>query len=46
VATLERELIRRALEASGGNRAEAARPLGISRRYFIRSWKNIKSNDS
>jgi transcriptional regulator with PAS, ATPase and Fis domain len=46
VAALERELIRRALEASGGNRAEAARPLGISRRYFIRSWKNIKSNDS
>jgi DNA-binding NtrC family response regulator len=34
VAALERELIRRALEASGGNRAEAARRLGINRRLL------------
>ncbi|HYO90821.1 MAG TPA: sigma-54 dependent transcriptional regulator, partial [Pyrinomonadaceae bacterium] len=34
VAALERELIRRALEASGGNRAEAARLLGINRRLL------------
>lgn len=34
VASLERELIRRALEASGGNRAEAARRLGINRRLL------------
>jgi two-component system response regulator AtoC len=34
VATLERELIRRALESSGGNRAEAARRLGINRRLL------------
>jgi DNA-binding NtrC family response regulator len=34
VAALERELIRRALEATGGNRAEAARRLGINRRLL------------
>lgn len=34
IASLERELIRRALEASGGNRAEAARRLGINRRLL------------
>jgi two-component system response regulator AtoC len=34
VAALERELIRRALEASGDNRAEAARRLGINRRLL------------
>jgi two-component system response regulator AtoC len=34
VAALERELVRRALEASGGNRAEAARLLGINRRLL------------
>jgi two-component system response regulator AtoC len=34
VAALERDLIRRALEASGGNRAEAARRLGINRRLL------------
>jgi two-component system, NtrC family, response regulator AtoC len=34
VAALERELIRRALESSGGNRAEAARRLGINRRLL------------
>ncbi|OLE53219.1 MAG: hypothetical protein AUG51_14090 [Acidobacteria bacterium 13_1_20CM_3_53_8] len=34
VAALERELIRRALEAAGGNRAEAARLLGINRRLL------------
>jgi two-component system, NtrC family, response regulator AtoC len=34
VASLERELIQRALEASGGNRAEAARRLGINRRLL------------
>ena len=34
IASLERELIRRALEASGGNRAEAARHLGINRRLL------------
>lgn len=34
IASLERELIRRALEASGGNRAAAARRLGINRRLL------------
>jgi two-component system, NtrC family, response regulator AtoC len=34
VAALERELIRRALEATGHNRAEAARRLGINRRLL------------
>jgi two-component system, NtrC family, response regulator AtoC len=34
VAELERQLIQRALEASGGNRAEAARRLGINRRLL------------
>jgi two-component system response regulator AtoC len=34
VAALERELIRRALEATGENRAEAARRLGINRRLL------------
>jgi two-component system, NtrC family, response regulator AtoC len=34
VAALERELIRRALEATGQNRAEAARRLGINRRLL------------
>jgi two-component system response regulator AtoC len=34
VAALERELIRRALEATGDNRAEAARRLGINRRLL------------
>jgi DNA-binding NtrC family response regulator len=34
VAALERELIRRALEAAEGNRAEAARRLGINRRLL------------
>lgn len=34
ISALERELILRALEASGGNRAEAARRLGINRRLL------------
>lgn len=34
VAALERELIRRALETASGNRAEAARLLGINRRLL------------
>jgi two-component system response regulator AtoC len=34
VGALERELIRRALEAAAGNRAEAARLLGINRRLL------------
>lgn len=34
VSALEKELIRRALEASGDNRAEAARRLGINRRLL------------
>jgi len=34
VAALERELIRRALEATNNNRAEAARCLGINRRLL------------
>lgn len=34
VAALERQLIARALDASGGNRAEAARHLGINRRLL------------
>jgi DNA-binding NtrC family response regulator len=34
ISALERELILRALAASGGNRAEAARRLGIDRRLL------------
>lgn len=34
VAALERELIKRALDAANGNRAEAARLLGINRRLL------------
>lgn len=34
IAALERELIRRAIEAAGGNRAEAARRLQINRRLL------------
>jgi two-component system response regulator AtoC len=34
VAALEQQLIRRSLEASGGNRADAARRLGINRRLL------------
>ncbi|MCP9495653.1 MAG: sigma-54 dependent transcriptional regulator [Pyrinomonadaceae bacterium MAG19_C2-C3] len=34
VATLERELIRRALKAANGNRSDAARRLGINRRLL------------
>jgi two-component system response regulator AtoC len=42
VASLERELIRRALEASGGNRAEAARRLGINRRLLYSKLEEHK----
>lgn len=42
VAALERELIRRALEASGGNRAEAARRLGINRRLLYSKLEEHK----
>jgi two-component system response regulator AtoC len=42
VSTLERELIRRALEASGGNRAEAARRLGINRRLLYSKLEEHK----
>jgi DNA-binding NtrC family response regulator len=34
VAQLEETMIRRALEASGGNRTEAARPLSIDRQLL------------
>jgi len=36
VARYEREQIERALEAAGGNRARAARALGISRRWLLK----------
>ena len=42
VAALERELIRRALEASGGNRAEAARRLSINRRLLYSKLEEHK----
>lgn len=42
VARLERELIRRALEASGGNRTEAARRLGINRRLLYTKLEEYK----
>lgn len=46
VAALERELIRRALEVSGDNRAEAARRLGINRRLLYSKLEehDIKSS--
>lgn len=44
VAALERELIRRALEASGGNRAEAARRLGINRRLLYSKLEEHRIN--
>jgi len=37
----ERRLIRRALEQAGGNRAEAARILGISRRRLYSRFKSL-----
>jgi transcriptional regulator with PAS, ATPase and Fis domain len=42
VAALESELIRRALETSGGNRAEAARHLGINRRLLYSKLEEHK----
>lgn len=42
VAALERELIRRALEAANGNRAEAARRLGINRRLLYSKLEEHK----
>jgi two-component system response regulator AtoC len=42
LAALERELIRRALEAAGGNRAEAARRLGINRRLLYTKLEEHK----
>ncbi len=42
VAALERELILRALEASGGNRAEASRRLGINRRLLYSKLEEHK----
>jgi two-component system response regulator AtoC len=42
VAALECELIQRALEASGGNRAEAARSLGINRRLLYSKLEEHK----
>lgn len=42
VAALERELIRRGLEAAGGNRAEAARRLGINRRLLYTKLEEHK----
>jgi two-component system response regulator AtoC len=42
VGALERELIRRALESSGGNRAEAARRLGINRRLLYSKLEEHK----
>lgn len=42
VAALERELIRRALKAANGNRAEAARRLGINRRLLYSKLEEHK----
>lgn len=42
VARLEREMIRRALEAAGGNRTEAARRLGINRRLLYTKLEEHK----
>jgi two-component system response regulator AtoC len=44
VAALERELIRRALEVAGGNRAEAARLLGINRRLLYSKMEEHQIN--
>jgi len=41
LANLEREYIRRALERSGGNRAEAARLLGIARPQLYARMKEL-----
>jgi DNA-binding NtrC family response regulator len=41
VATFERELIRRALDGAGGNRAEAARRLGLSRVTLLDRMKRL-----
>ena len=38
---MERRLIRRALELTGGNRTEAAKHLGISRRTMQRKLKEM-----
>jgi formate hydrogenlyase transcriptional activator len=44
VAALERELIRRALEASSGNRTEAARRLQINRRLLYSKMRDYDLN--
>ena len=42
--TMELKLIRRAIEYTGGNRSEAARLLGISRRTLQRKLKEFQTN--
>jgi DNA-binding NtrC family response regulator len=46
VERYEARLIREAIEASGGNRAEAARKLGISRARLLRKMEVELDNDS
>ncbi|WP_197455554.1 helix-turn-helix domain-containing protein [Stieleria neptunia] len=46
VARFESDLIREALEASDGNRAEAARKLNISRARLLRKLESIDDGDS
>jgi DNA-binding NtrC family response regulator len=46
VARLERALITHALAASGGNRAEAARRLGISRQSLYTRMTSLGMSDA
>jgi DNA-binding NtrC family response regulator len=41
VEALERTMVRRALQACGGNRAEAARRLGIHRQLLYKKLKQL-----
>ncbi|MBI2388136.1 MAG: sigma-54-dependent Fis family transcriptional regulator [Deltaproteobacteria bacterium] len=42
---VERAMIRRALDQTGGNRSAAARLLGVSRKALGRRWARLESDD-
>jgi DNA-binding NtrC family response regulator len=43
VASLERRMIARALECAAGNKAEAARLLGINRQHIYAKLKELRT---
>ena len=46
LAKIELELMRRALQQAKGNKAAAARSLGISRQRLLRRWQQFESDPS